>query len=356
VRNGSILSRPYPWMTTDLMQRPDTVVDIMQKQLEMFSEGRCTARKSNIQNDQTPQALGEDVLGVYALRDIAAEEEIFVDKTATGVTSVGSKRCELCCGNICNETKCPSCAMAYCSEQCLVAAFLSGHLASCGSKAVSYTGYGKEESTKFSRTVRSKLLRRYLEIIVQHMRIKEDPTLHPLQVLSMMRLTPKYTGDEIVPINYLDDIVHPISMLQRLGIDVFTDFRYDTWVLFTMRFRLNNNVVGITIDNKDYLYGVFPMMAILNHSCDPSVRYSKEGTNATITLTATRDIAAGEEIFTSYLGDTEEQSLTERRQALMAWLGTTCKCSRCLKEERWKKFGKYKAPQQTLPTLGESGE
>jgi len=148
----------------------------------------------------------------------------------------------------------------------------------------------------------------------------------------MMRLTPKYTGHEIVPFSLVDDIIMPVDMLQSLGIDIFAEHHFDTWVLFTMRLRLNNNVVGINLLNKDYIYGVYPMMAILNHSCDPSVVYSKPGKDATIVVTAVRDIAEGEEIFSSYLSEPQELSLEERRASLMAWLGTSCRCDRCLKE------------------------
>jgi len=201
-----------------------------------------------------------------------------------------------------------------------------------------YSGFGKEDATKYTRLARAKLLMRYLEFTIQHMHTVNNSHLHPLQVHPVYRLTPKYTGSEIVPFNLLDDIVHPISMLQTLGIDVFADARFDTWVLITMRLRLNNNVVGITLDasaqtDRDYIYGVYPLMAVLNHSCDPHVRYNRTGPDATITLRAVRNIAKGEEIFTSYLPN-QNMGLAERRASLMAWLGTECKCSRCVDEER----------------------
>jgi len=199
-----------------------------------------------------------------------------------------------------------------------------------------YAGFGKEDHTKYTRRARAKLLMRYLAFIVQHMRTVDNPHLHPLQVHPISRLTPKYIGSEIVPFSLLDDIVQPLSMLTTLGIDIFADLCFDTWVLMTMRLCLKNNIVGLTLNaanNKDYVHDLFPLMAVLNHSCDSHVRYNREAVNATIALKAVRDIVEGEEIFTSYLPD-QDMELLERRASLMAWLGTECMCSRCVKEEK----------------------
>jgi len=308
----------------------------MARQMHMVSDGACAVRSSHIQKHQPDNSLGEDVMGVFAQRNIAAGEVLFVDRTATGVTMVEEDRCPICCALTTKlvEVRCPGCAKQFCSTDCLATATLAGDLASCWHKAksIKYTAFGKESPKQFSRTVHAKLLLRYLQFVVQHMKTVNSQQLHPLQVLPMMRLTPKYTGHEIVPFSLVDDIIMPIDMLQSLGIDIFAEHRFDTWVLFTMRLRLNNNVVGINLPNKNYIYGVYPMMAILNHSCDPSVVYSKEGKDATIVITAVRDIAEGEEIFTSYLSEPQELSLEERRAALMAWFGTPCRCDRCLKE------------------------
>jgi len=323
-------------MTADIVTRSNEVVDTMARQMHMASDGACAVRSSHIQKHQPDNSLGEDVMGVFAHRDIAAGEVLFVDRTATGVTMVEEDRCPLCCALTTKlvEVRCPGCAKLFCSTDCLATATLAGHLALCRqkSKSIEYTAFGKETPKQFSRTVRAKLLLRYLECVIQYMKSVDSQRLHPLQVLPMMRLTPKYTGHEIVPFSLVDDIIMPIDMLQSLGIDIFAEDRFDTWVLFTMRLRLNNNVVGINMPNKDDIYGVYPMMAILNHSCDPSVVYSKEGKDATIVVIAVRDIAEGEEIFTSYLSEPQGLSLEERREALMAWFGTSCRCDRCLKE------------------------
>jgi len=324
-------------MTADILNRSKGVVDTMDNQMHMVSNGSCTVRSSHIQEHQSENLLGKDVMGVFARRHIAADEVLFIDRTTTGVTMIEEDRCSLCCAitTKLDEVKCPGCTKYFCSPDCLAAATLAGHLVACTQRGKfgNLTAFSSRESPKqFSRAVRAKLLLRYLEFVVQHMETMNSERLHPLQILPMMRLTPKYIGHEIVPFSLVDDIIMPINMLLSLDIDIFAEHRFDTWVLFTMRSRLNNNVVGINLPNKDYIYGIYPMMAILNHSCDPCVICSKVGKDATIVVTAVRDISKGEEIFTSYLSQPQELSLEERRAALMAWFGTACRCNRCLKE------------------------
>lgn len=325
-------------MTTDLLQRPGKLLSTMTQQMQFFSEGKCTIRKSQVQAASPDKVLKDDILGVYATRDISRGEVLFKDSTTTAVVASEKDRCALCCTTLLShKAKCGGCQTIFCSQECLMAATLAGHLASCG-RTMLYRGFGREDPTKYTRLARANHLMRYLEFIIQHLRTVNDAQhLHPLQVHPICRLTPKYTGTEIVPFNLLEDIVQPLAMLQTLDVDIFADHRFDTWVLFTMRSRLNNNVVGIKMNsenNKDYIYGVYPLMAVLNHSCDHQVEYNREASDAKIVLKAVKDIVKDEEIFTSYIPDDEDLGLRDRRASLMAWFGTECRCSRCVKEER----------------------
>lgn len=146
-------------------------------------------------------------------------------------------------------------------------------------------------------------------------------TNHPTKQTELQRLAVRFTRG---------------SPCFGIGIDIFADHRFDTWVLRTIRLRLNNNIAGLTLNaasNKDYVHDLYPLMAVLNHSYNPHGRYNREAADATIVLTVVRDIVEGEEILTSYLSD-QDMGLMERRASLMAWLGTECMCSRCSEDER----------------------
>lgn len=57
---------------------------------------------------------------------------------------------------------------------------------------------------------------------------------HPLQHPLIARLTPQYKSDMAIAWRLKDFITGPIAILQILGVDVFADLRYDTWVLQTI--------------------------------------------------------------------------------------------------------------------------
>ena len=80
--------------------------------------------------------------------------------------------------------------------------------------------------------------------------------------------------------------------------------------------------------------GFFPLVACINHSCDPSLASTKgeKDVDGRAVLVATRDIAAGEELYMSYIDASEGSSPGQRRQELRDY-GFVCACSRCVREE-----------------------
>ncbi|KAI0263281.1 hypothetical protein BC834DRAFT_957927 [Gloeopeniophorella convolvens] len=81
--------------------------------------------------------------------------------------------------------------------------------------------------------------------------------------------------------------------------------------------------------------GLYILHSHMNHSCRPniSVRHLEQRTALSrITLVAQRDIAAGEELFVTYVNPS--LSVRERRSQLGAWGFGQCQCERCLEEEK----------------------
>jgi len=75
------------------------------------------------------------------------------------------------------------------------------------------------------------------------------------------------------------------------------------------------------------LYG---LPSMLNHSCDPSVDAAWTDGDATLVLTARRDVAAGEELRISYID--ADASASARRETLRHAYGFECGCERCVEE------------------------
>ena len=80
--------------------------------------------------------------------------------------------------------------------------------------------------------------------------------------------------------------------------------------------------------------GFFPLVACINHSCDPSLASTKgeRDVDGKAVLVATRDIQQGEELFVSYIDASEGSSPGQRRQELRDY-GFVCACTRCVREE-----------------------
>ncbi|GFH18570.1 SET domain-containing protein [Haematococcus lacustris] len=81
--------------------------------------------------------------------------------------------------------------------------------------------------------------------------------------------------------------------------------------------------------------GFYCLQSCANHSCAPSAATEGLASGATALL-ALKDLAPGEEVTLSYIGELEAEGgrplgLKERQAMLRDW-GFVCRCSRCLSE------------------------
>lgn len=139
-------------------------------------------------------------------------------------------------------------------------------------------------------------------------------------------------------VDFTELIVNPTRILQTLGVDIFADHRYNTWVLFSALYRLKNNQSADAIIHNRAIAASIPSMTLLNHSCEPNVRATwTEQAYGRLELIATRDIKEGEKLLRNYVplkmadGDWPRQ---KRQKLLSEVLGGPCGCTRCGREER----------------------
>ena len=99
------------------------------------------------------------------------------------------------------------------------------------------------------------------------------------------------------------------------------------------RINLNAHAVGAEREGlgQQSAFGLFPRLAMVNHSCRPNAHYSAPCAGvsgaAAIGLRAVRGIAAGEEIFISYCD--LYQPTRQRRSAMQQEKDFLCSCARC---------------------------
>ncbi|KAK8869067.1 SET domain-containing protein [Apiospora arundinis] len=89
-------------------------------------------------------------------------------------------------------------------------------------------------------------------------------------------------------------------------------------------------------DSDDSITGgvVYEVFSRINHACDANAAFFFLGVRShRLGVRALHDIAAGEQLFVSYIGDrsAEEKTLEERRTELEVW-GFECGCKACVKE------------------------
>ncbi len=324
--NGGVFPVAYPWMSTDLVTREDICFRQVQSEFKLEST-KCVVARSAIRNvlDDVEPLSHNDVFGVFATKNIDLGETVLIDRTTAGVIC-SLNRCPTCCKNLSDTVANLCCTVPYCSDVCAHTAMQTFHAPLCR-KDFKFL-YDAAEFAKLSTDISldSLLLLRVLALAVQ------EEAAHPLKTSLLARLTPAYNIDHLIIFNFADHIITPIRILQELGINVFTNTSYDTWVIHTMRCRLQNNKHGQTLDELQGT-AVNPLYSMFNHSCAPNIGWEQEGNTSSLRLFAERSIAEGEELFISYIKPLDME-WAERQQALMAWLGMDCECERCKEEKQ----------------------
>ncbi|KAL2059873.1 hypothetical protein VTL71DRAFT_10028 [Oculimacula yallundae] len=444
---GEVVAVCYPFMPPQYMHRGEEIIAGVNKRLKK-QRARCVVRPSALCNsfkaepELDPERDGsEDSLdravswGVFATEDISMGEVVFRD-TATWCAHNGSDgsagaveyvknrggsggrgvktvlRCDNCCGVIPvgkeDQNKVSQVMekdFSCLSPSCLKTAQETYHKVLCG-KDFSWLNHADNSQIKNTKSSPGKQTqgidpesiaegRMWLRILATCV----QSGLHPLEHPSIAALTANYTTPDSG--SYLDSkrspmphrwamSIHidiPQRILTELGIDIYTDTRYDTWVLQTIWWRMSNNMFGGSEDSSSVSGprpGLYPASGInaaatpaseshfvgqlysfLNHSCESNVglleqsggQDQRQGYNSNdsyrsrsksvaaavappspvrsskISVVATRDIRAGEELYTSYI-DTENADREERNEMLRKWLEGDCQCTRCRRETR----------------------
>lgn len=330
--DGEMLMREYPWLTADILHRDPASLRDAQKEMEAVSS-KCTIARSSVRNSCADQGQGGSklgALGLFTTKNIQQHETILVDQTNLGVTNAPN-----CCQNCCcilpyDSTTLLCCGGRYCSQDCADRALLSHHLVLCKKDFSFISDNGKGASSLAPGCTESLFYVRLWAIVVQ------EAALHPLKTSVIARLTRQYEGDFTIGFNLSNHIINPIRILQTLGIDVFTDARYDTWVLHTIRCTLSNNWINVLVGDDRPILALMPLYSFQNHSCDPSVREIYKDDSSTSVLIARRDIMEGEEITGMYIPasmDGYNMSRDDRHVRLRPWIGGICRCAKCDREK-----------------------
>ena len=340
---GYLFLEPYPWMSSDMFRRgPDVKRRLIQRFLS-DSAGKCMIRRSSLRAniDRAGTAgVPADVLGVFATADLQEGEHLLTDTSAIGALDDFTDHCHFCCGalptqqevgqEVEQEVELSCCKERFCRQSCADHAQALYHSAVCGKNLDEFQNASREGKVGPGTASQDLLLLRVLAMCVQ------DSTRPPLEMPVLAQLTATYGGQYDWPFEYHSRTIRPIKMLQALGVDVFADLNYDTWVMHTIQVRLWNNQISEVIDGRSKLY-LSHLWAAFNHSCAPNVAVDSASvrTSTRFRLVTTRQVSKQEELFVSYVTfDKLQEAGPARRYRLFPGLGCACQCAKCLEEER----------------------
>lgn len=321
LENGSVYPVAYPWMGEGMINRDDAVFKMVKEEFQSNS-ANATVAKSTIRNVSGGNVDEFDVLGVVASKDINVGDTVLVDSTLASVLESDKDRCPACCAPISTSTISNACCpVLYCSHACSAIALSTFHPAVCGKDFSDLFTAATDSQPTSSNSLDSMLLLRILALSKQH------AETNPLETPLLARLTPTYGLDQLTIFSFVWHIVFPITLLQRLDIDPFSDPSYDTWVLHTLRCRVQNNQHAQILDGT-LGTSVSPLYSMFNHSCAPNIDWDYVDGSSTVRMFAVKKVAKGEELFISYLR-AWDMDIKERQAKLMGWLGRACGCAKC---------------------------
>ncbi len=393
-RTGKIYQKKYPWIAQHLYIRTPALLRHVNAGLAPL--GTCQVEPvifgPQTQGPKKSTKENEDVgpLGLFAARDIVADEKILVDHSVTGISNVSAAKgqhCEACHGVLVFPYKRPSqiilpkcCkSAAFCSRACHDKAMAGYHKMICKKSfdwLFSSQGLvGKEGCGTRWRPI---LFLRVVAVVLadaQERSKKGEPAVHPLQHPLIVRMAANYApSDKVHPEvshdwQYFENIVAPNRILMQLGINVFTDPDWTSEVIQTIFWKLENNAnMGkTTLTGKQVIMvNVNPNYLFMNHSCEPNVSWHGAVPSGDVSIewlkgmdgkilspgcsavwcTAARDIKKGEELKISYIGNplgsegdqadsvgTEcEEGRPAKRAWLEKWFDRGCGCRICEKE------------------------
>ncbi len=343
VSTGRILNEPYPFLAPKHMTRSEETVHAVQGAFEVVSSN-CSLAPRRFSSESSSKAEG---FGVYANADVKPGSKVFEDQTILGATDTSSSApssfrnsgiCDNCCGSLPRSSKqrikCKHCSALYCSEYCHTAALMFNHQAMCGQN-YDWLFKGLRGMDPNRHEMSGPMWLRVLSTCVQS-------DCHPLDHPLIARLVPHSdTAGNPRAWTLRHNIIRPNKILLQLGVDIFQDLRYDTWVLQNVGIRLTTNQHGRRTKNGRPIRAVSSLYSFLNHSCEPNAEWKcaqvKDGATAhestTIIVSTTRSIKNGEEICIDYNDVGHIRNKTRRQKSLVPWFPDgACECTRCQRE------------------------
>jgi hypothetical protein len=291
IRDVSVITVNNPWMQDNHSRRTQELVDDVNKKLKQDTQQLTTCYLGS-----STLADRDDMLGIFAARDIQPNECILVDRTATAIcTSLGALDCLNCFAHVRGlPVRASCCSAVYCSTACRELSMNTHHKVLCG-QDFAWLVQPAQGFKHNASSLRPLLMLRFLAACIQ-----AGPDSHPLDHSLLARLQPLTSNDHVDVFTMTESVSIPLKILQQLDIDIFANLNFDTMVLHTIWTRLANNKAGSLDPERGFIDEITPLLPFFNHSCEPSLDFKRDNDSTTIRFFARREIKKGEEMYISY--------------------------------------------------------
>ncbi|KAK5058799.1 hypothetical protein LTR84_011063 [Exophiala bonariae] len=334
---GEIITAPYPW--AQHVKRRKLIIDDANKELDDLSDSRCVIEPSPyLSSKLTPKKIGVNSgsYGVYATEPISNDELLFEEATVLcGIEMRGSlDRCYGCASDLSTLTCRLVCrGKLFCSRSCVSRIEETCDFPFPKTHQPSDPSLGFHQNTTQSKDKEAghDLLTRVFATTMKF--ANQSPQNHPLNAPLVVRLMSNYSKKTNFSLS--SNIIEPIDILKALGVDIFSDTRYESWVVQTILARIEVNSRQCD-PSGPHLVAINSLYCFFNHSCSPNVKVEDHPSGSSeLLVSATRDIKPYEELCITYLDEDQLQlSYEERRKALWPWTGGDCRCDRCDKSRQ----------------------
>lgn len=243
---GVVYHVAYPFIPKIFLSRSKELLKATKKEIEteakkMFSS--CPLGSSTVQDPTCSTSSGTlTALGIFATRDIAEGQVFFTDTTVLAATEKyghtydAAEICDNCYGSIplssLQKRAASCCSVFYCSQRCKDLAWENYHQVLC--KQDFRWVWDDSKIGDSRRHLDGPMWLRIFAVCVQS-------KIHPLEYPLIARLTPMYDDSVERKWSLANNVIMPNKILQQLGIDIYADPRFDTWVLQTLWARSVTN-------------------------------------------------------------------------------------------------------------------
>ena len=323
VTRGRVRKVAYPWIVPGEYTRSNNAI---KRAKASFRSASANAEISQAAQDDD----STDAYGVFACKDILKGARLLLDRSVCSATNVyNGQSCAGCCGPIDDGRITMDCCDAmFCCPGCHKDAMNNYHRILCGKGFTWLEGPSQKATAEYSHALVPSLMLKVLATAVQQ-------NIKPLRVTCVNTLDAGLGKKNVLSsFTVFENVVAPTKILQCLGVDIFTDTRFDPWALQMLFLRLENNKQGSQIGGQTWC-GLNPLFTMFNHDCDPAATWhplnnDKGGGGGALEVRAVRDIGKGEQIFVSYVGVSSSEEA--RRNTVQLYLGRICECARCVRE------------------------